>query len=225
MPQHVKVSNRCKVKDLEEPCPLAHAMHCMTGQILDDGKQERKQYARWAQRLWIGDYGTGMTLSCANKQSHDSKITLERLLKKASSTRREYKKHVCWHWKLDDLDFARSLDPNEANMLRDAWMDDVATWMSPKLHKEYKSMVRQVKKKGNKSNRVGKPNAQTPQRVRAFTKHSFEHMLKSLSTSEAFFMVSVRPPLLHTLDRVLMIIHALSEVQAPMYVNSMGTAQ
>lgn len=71
MSQHVKVSNRCKVKDLDEPCPLAYAMPRMIGQILDDGQQERKQYPRLAQRLWIGDYGTGMTLSCANKQSHN----------------------------------------------------------------------------------------------------------------------------------------------------------
>ena len=152
-------------------------------------------------------------------------MTLEGLLVKALSTRREYPKQWFWHWKLDDLHVARSLDPNVAKMLRDAWMDDVATWMSPKLHKEYKSMVRQVKKKGNKSNRVGKPNAQTPQRVRAFNKRSFEQMFKSLSTSEALFMVFVRHPLLHTLDRMLIILHALSEVQAPMYVNSMGTVQ
>ena len=67
MSQHVKVSNRCKVKDIEEPRPLAHAIHCMIGQILDDGKQKRKQYARLARGLFTGDVGSGMALSCANK--------------------------------------------------------------------------------------------------------------------------------------------------------------
>lgn len=74
-------------------------------------------------------------------------MALERLLVKALSTREEYQKQLCWHLKLGDVDVLRSLDANEANVLRDAWMDDVATWMPPKRHKEYMSMVRQAKKK------------------------------------------------------------------------------
>ena len=47
-------------------------MHRMIGEILDDSQQQRDQYTKLAQRLWIGDYGTGM-FSNANKQFNDSK--------------------------------------------------------------------------------------------------------------------------------------------------------
>ena len=64
---YVKNSTRCKVKDLNGPFPRACLMHRMIGEILDDSQQQRDQYTKLAQRLWIGDYGTGM-FSNANKQ-------------------------------------------------------------------------------------------------------------------------------------------------------------
>ena len=69
----VKNSKRCTVKNLDGPFLLACLMHRMIGEILDDGQQQRDQYTKLAQRLWIGDYGTGV-FSNANKQSNDSKI-------------------------------------------------------------------------------------------------------------------------------------------------------
>ena len=49
--------------------------------------------------------------------------------------------------KLGDEDFLRSFDASAADILWDAWMYDVATWMPSKRHKEYMSMVHQAKKK------------------------------------------------------------------------------
>ena len=54
--------------------------------------------------------------------------------------------------------------------------------------------------------------------VQLFKKHEFEHTFERLSTSEAFFMVFVRHPLLPCPDRMLIILHDLSKVQAPMYL-------
>ena len=64
---YVKNSKRCKVKDLDGPFPRACLMHRMIGEILDDSQQQRDQYTKLVQRLWIGDYGTGMIRACTNK--------------------------------------------------------------------------------------------------------------------------------------------------------------
>ena len=218
---YVKDSKRCKVKDLDGPFPLACLMHRMLGEILDDGQQQREQYTKLGQRFWIGDYGTGMMFSNANKQSNDSKMILERLLVTAWSTRQKYHRQL---WiSFGDVDFERSLDAKEADMLRDAWRNDVETWMPSKHYEEYMRMVHEA----NKKNKKNKKNADEEKermhhRVRLFKKHLFEQMFERLSTSEAFFMVFVRHPFPHGPDRMLIILDALSKVQAPMYVNTAG---
>ena len=144
---YVKNSKRCKVKDLNGPFPRACLMHRMIGEILDDSQQQRDQYTKLAQRLWIGDYGTGM-FSNANKQFNDSKMILERLLEEALSTRQKYHRQlwICF----GDVDLERSLDAKEANMLRDAWRNDVETWMPSKSYEEYMRMVHEANKKSKK---------------------------------------------------------------------------
>ena len=143
----VKNSKTCKVEDLDGPFPLACLMHRMIGEILDDGQQQRDQYTKLAQRLWIGDYGTGM-FSNANRQSNDSKMILERLLVEALSTRQKYHRQLLISF--GDVDFERSLDAKEADMLRDAWRNDVETWMPSKRYEEYMRMVHEANKKSKK---------------------------------------------------------------------------
>ena len=217
---YVKNSKRCKVKDLDGPFPLACLMHRMIGEILDDGQQQRDQYTKLAQRLWIGDYGTGM-FSNANKQFNDSKMILERLLVAALSTRQKYHRQlwICF----GDVDLERSLDAKEADMLRDAWEDDVETWMPSNSYKEYMRMVREANKTSKKKkNADDNKKERMHHQVQLFKKHEFEHTFERLSTSEAFFMVFVRHPFLHSPDRMLIILDALSKVQAPMYLNPAG---
>ena len=217
---YVKNSKRCKVKDLNGPFPRACLMHRMIGEILDDSQQQRDQYTKLAQRLWIGDYGTGM-FSNANKQFNDSKMILERLLVAALSTRQKYHRQlwICF----GDVDLERSLDAKEADMLRDAWEDDVETWMPSNSYKEYMRMVREANKTSKKKkNADDNKKERMHHQVQLFKKHEFEHTFERLSTSEAFFMVFVRHPLLPCPDRMLIILDALSKVHAPMYLNSAG---
>ena len=217
---YVKNSKRCKVKDLDGPFPRACLMHRMIGEILDDGQQQRDQYTKLAQRLWIGDYGTGM-FSNANKQFNDSKMILERLLVAALSTRQKYHRQlwICF----GDVDLERSLDAKEADMLRDAWEDDVETWMPSNSYKEYMRMVREANKTSKKKkNADHNKKERMHHQVQLFKKHEFEHTFERLSTSEAFFMVFVRHPLLPCPDRMLIILDALSKVHTPMYLNPAG---
>ena len=71
---------------------------------------ERGVEKAWQQHTWPqdnsggDDAGAGEVWTCANKQSHDSKMTLERLLVKALSTREEYQKQLFWNSKLGDVD-------------------------------------------------------------------------------------------------------------------------
>ena len=139
-----KLSLLCEVKDLDGPFPLACLMHRMIGEILDAGQQQRDQYAKLAQQLWIGDYGTGM-FSNANRQFNDSKMILERLLEEALSTRQKYHRQLLISF--GDVDFERSLDAKEADMLRDAWRIDVETWMPSRSYEEYMHMVHEANKK------------------------------------------------------------------------------
>ena len=217
---YVKNSKRCKVKDLDGPFPRACLMHRMIGEILDDSQQQRDQYTKLAQRLWIGDYGTGM-FSNPNKQFNDSKMILERLLVAALSTRQKYHRQL-WIW-FEDVDLERSLDAKEADMLRDAWEDDVETWMPSNSYKEYMRMVREANKTSKKKkNADHNKKERMHHQVQLFKKHEFEHTFERLSTSEAFFMVFVRHPLLPCPDRMLIILDALSKVHAPMYLNPAG---
>ena len=148
-------------------------------------------------------------------------MIFELLLVTALSTRQKYHRQL---WiSFGDVDFERSLDAKEADMLRDAWRNDVETWMPSKSYEEYMRMVHEA----NKKNKKKKKNADGKQermhhRVRLFTKHLFEQMFERLSTSEAFFMVFVRHPFPHSPDRMLIILDALSKVQAPMYLNPAG---
>ena len=169
---YVKNSKRCKVKDIDGPVPLARLMHGMIGEILDAGQQQRDQYAKLAQQLWIGDYGTGM-FSNANTQFNDSKMILQRLLVEALSTRQKYQRQlwICF----GDLDFERSLDAKEADMLCDAWRDDVETWMPSKSYKEYMRMVREANKTSKK-----KKNADDKKKNACITKFNYS---KSTSSS------------------------------------------
>ena len=85
-------------------------------------------------------------------------------------------------------------------------------------------MVHEANKKSKKKtkNADDKKKERMHHRVQLFKKHQFEHMVERLSTSEAFFMVFVRHPFLHSPDRMLIILDALSKVQAPMYLNPAG---
>ena len=219
---YVKNSTRCKVKDLNGPFPRACLMHRMIGEILDDSQQQRDQYTKLAQRLWIGDYGTGM-FSNANKQFNDSKMILERLLVEALSTRQKYHRQLLISF--GDVDLERSLDAKEADMLRDAWKNDVETWMPSKSYEEYMRMVRETNKTSKKmKNADHNKKERMHHQVQLFKKHEFEHTFERLSTSEAFFIVFVRHPLLPCHDRMLIILDALSKVHAPMYLSPAGLA-
>ena len=144
---YVKNAKRRKVKDIDEPFPLACWMHRVIGEILDAGQQQRDQYTKAAQQLWIGDYGTGM-FSNVNAQFNDSKMILQKMLMEALSTRQKYHRQL---WiSFGDIDFERSLDAKEADMLRDAWRDDVDTWMPSRSYEEYMHMVHEANQKSKK---------------------------------------------------------------------------
>ena len=171
---YVKNSQRCKVKDLDGPFPRACLMHRMIGEILDDSQQQRDQYTKLAQRLWIGDYGTGM-FSNPNKQFNDSKMILERLLVAALSTRQKYHRQLLISF--GDGDFERSLDAKEADMLRDAWRDDVETWTPSRSYEEYMHMVHEANKKSKKKK---KKNADDKNKNAIINKFNYS---KSMSSS------------------------------------------
>ena len=88
-----------------------------------------------------------------------------------------------------------------------------------KRYEEYMRMVRETNKKSKQKKNADEKQERMHHQVRLFKKHQFEHMIERLSTSEAFFMVFVRHPFLHSPDRMLII---LSNVQATMYLNPAG---
>ena len=83
-------------------------------------------------------------------------------------------------------------------------------------------MVREANKKSKKNKNADENKKRMHHQVRYSKKHQFEHIIERLPTSEAFFMVFVRHPFLHSPDRMLIILDALSKVQAPMYLNPAG---
>ena len=190
-----------RVRGLEEPCPLAKAMHRVIGEILDTGKEERQRYARLAKQFWIGDYSVATTWSRTCTQAICSKKSLERLLETACFVRDKYQKELYGQSELKDVNLSRSLDANEAKRLREAWRDDTETWMSGEVQEAYLTIKTKV--------------AYDAER---FKELEFKEIFKSLSTSEDFFMVFIRHPFLHDQDRVSTILNALLELLEPAYV-------
>ena len=209
--QHAKLSQKRQGKNVEEPCPLARAMYSLIGQVLDSGEEERQQYGRAAEEIWKGNYGMDTFMSPVKKPSHHAKMILERLLVKASRAREIYQKRLFWDDKFADVNFVRSLDERETAVLRRVWMDDVETWMSAEHFHVYTHMVRQARKSKARNS------FHTSQ---AFKEHSFNDMLRRDCTSETFFMVFVRHPFLHCVDRMLTILRALSEMHEPMQIQT-----
>ena len=209
--QHAKLSHKRKRKNVEEPCPLARAMYSLIGQVLDAGEEERQQYARAAEENWKGNYGIDTFVSSVKKPSHHAKMILERLLVKASRAREDYQKRLFWDGKLADVNFVRSLDERETAAVRHVWMDDLETWMSAEHFHVYTHMVRQARKSKARNS------FHTSQ---AFKEHSFNDMLRRDCTSETFFMVFVRHPFLHCVDRMLTILRALTEMHEPMQIQT-----
>ena len=143
--------------------PLVDALFQEVGARMDSGEAERQVFGQLADHLWTGSF---VFRDCQGpvEQPRAAKERLERMLNKATQVRQTYQDRLCNLGQLTDRDFVRSLEDWETAKIHNAWMNDVASWMTDEALAQYNEFLRlaqeleEAKGKGKQRGKACKPN-------------------------------------------------------------------
>ena len=94
-----------------------------------------------ADHLWTGSF---VFRDCQGpvEQPRAAKERLERMLNKATQVRKTYQERLNNLDELPDQDFVRCLEEPETAKIHNAWMNDVASWMTDEALAQYNEFLR-----------------------------------------------------------------------------------
>jgi len=120
---------------------LAGALFKALGEQLDAGEAEREVFGHLEKSLWTGDWlGPHGGIK---KSPQAAKKRLERLLSKTIEVRCKYQGRLVEEGQIRDKIFSRSLTEAETTLVHNAWMNDVADWMSDECLAKYEELMKQ----------------------------------------------------------------------------------
>ena len=143
-------------KPAAPPCPMADAMCKALGEQIDEGEAERALLGQLEQQLGAGNWNDPK--SGGNMKSPlFAKLRLERLLSKTTDIRRKYQTRLAGEGKIHDKDFNRSLSAAETQLIHNAWMNGVSSWMHAACLDQYMELRSQESTKGTGKRKAGNP--------------------------------------------------------------------
>ena len=140
------------------------------------------------------------------------KERLERMFNKATQVRETYQDHLCNLGQLTDQDFVRSLEEWETAKIHNAWMNDVASWMTDEALAQYNEFLRlaqeleEAKGKGKQRGKAGKSKGSagkpamgggkmgTRQQAQEFKQQQFNNIFTNFAANKALFFLLVKHP-------------------------------
>ena len=122
---------------------MADALFKAVGERMDASEEERVLFAELANQLWTGSFASPPT-STTVPNPRCSKARLENLLQKALHVRRTYQTKAHNVGDISDTDFKRSLTDQETRHVHNAFMSDVAAWMTSDCLQDYQRLIQEA---------------------------------------------------------------------------------